>query len=152
MGGIIIIISTLISTLIFDHFNIYILILIITTLWMGLTGFIDDYIKIFLKKKQGITKMTKLISQLILGILIGSILYKIKLINNPNYYYYINNNTLFDIILFILITSSLIILISNAANITDGIDGLTASISTIIIFAIILLLVKLNINELLIYL
>lgn len=148
MGGLIIIIVTLISTLIFNYnYKLNVKILIFTTLWLGFTGFIDDYIKIFLKKKQGLKAIYKLISQLILGILIGNIIYDIRLMENTNYYYLINN-AFFDKLLFIIITISLIIFISNGANITDGIDGLTAFISSIIIFTIIL---NNNNNDLLIY-
>lgn len=76
MGGLIIIIATLIPVLLLTKLNnIYIILLIITTLWMGTIGFIDDYIKIFKKDKQGLKGIFKVFGQVGLGIIVGSILY-----------------------------------------------------------------------------
>lgn len=64
MGGIIIILATLIPVLLLAKLNnIYIILLIVTTLWMGTIGFIDDYIKIFKKDKQGLKGIFKVIGQ-----------------------------------------------------------------------------------------
>ncbi len=76
MGGIIIILSTLIPVLLFSRLdNIYVLLLIITTLWMGVIGFIDDYIKIFKKDKKGLKGRFKVLGQVVLGLMVGAILY-----------------------------------------------------------------------------
>jgi phospho-N-acetylmuramoyl-pentapeptide-transferase len=76
MGGLIIIISTLIPVLLLTKLNnIYIILLIITTVWMGTIGFIDDYIKIFKKDKQGLKGIFKVIGQVGLGLIVGSVLY-----------------------------------------------------------------------------
>ena len=76
MGGLIIIIATLIPVLLLTKLNnIYIILLIITTLWMGTIGFIDDYIKIFKKDKQGLKGIFKVIGQVGLGLIVGSVLY-----------------------------------------------------------------------------
>ena len=76
MGGLIIILSTIIPVLLFSNFtNIYIQILLFTTLWMGLIGFIDDYIKIFRKNKDGLKGKFKIIGQVILGLVVGFILF-----------------------------------------------------------------------------
>jgi phospho-N-acetylmuramoyl-pentapeptide-transferase len=76
MGGLIIIIATLIPVLLFTKLNnIYIILLIVTTLWMGTIGFIDDYIKIFKKDKQGLKGVFKVIGQVGLGLIVGSVLY-----------------------------------------------------------------------------
>ena len=76
MGGLIIIIATLIPVLLLTKLNnIYIILLIVTTLWMGTIGFIDDYIKIFKKDKQGLKGIFKVIGQVGLGIIVGSVLY-----------------------------------------------------------------------------
>ncbi|MEI7509614.1 MAG: phospho-N-acetylmuramoyl-pentapeptide-transferase [Flavobacterium sp.] len=76
MGGLIIIISTLIPVLLLTKLNnIYIILLIITTIWMGTIGFIDDYIKIFKKDKQGLKGVFKVIGQVGLGLIVGSVLY-----------------------------------------------------------------------------
>ena len=80
MGGLIIIIASLIPALLFTKLNnIYIILLIVTTLWMGTIGFIDDYIKIFKKDKQGLKGIFKVIGQVGLGLIVGSVLYF-----NPN--------------------------------------------------------------------
>ncbi len=76
MGGVIIIMSTLIPVLLFaDLKNIYVILLIITTLWMGVIGFIDDYIKIFKKDKKGLKGRFKIMGQIVLGLIVGIVLY-----------------------------------------------------------------------------
>ena len=76
MGGLIIILATLIPVILLTRLNnIYIILLIVTTLWMGTIGFIDDYIKIFKKDKQGLKGIFKVIGQVGLGIIVGSVLY-----------------------------------------------------------------------------
>ncbi len=76
MGGVIIIISTLIPVLLFAKLdNVYVLLLIVTTIWMGAIGFLDDYIKVFKKDKEGLKGRFKVIGQIGLGLLVGSVLY-----------------------------------------------------------------------------
>ncbi len=76
MGGIIIILATLIPVLLLAKLNnIYIILLIVTALWMGTIGFIDDYIKIFKKDKQGLKGIFKVIGQVGLGLIVGTVLY-----------------------------------------------------------------------------
>jgi len=76
MGGLIIIVSTIIPVLLFSKFdNIYIILLLFTTLWLGLIGFIDDYIKIFKKNKKGLKGKFKIIGQIFLGFIVGLTLY-----------------------------------------------------------------------------
>ncbi|WP_420398823.1 phospho-N-acetylmuramoyl-pentapeptide-transferase [Flagellimonas sp.] len=76
MGGLIIIMSTLIPVLLFaDIKNIYVILLVITTIWMGIIGFVDDYIKIFKKDKQGLKGRFKIMGQVVLGLIVGSIMY-----------------------------------------------------------------------------
>jgi phospho-N-acetylmuramoyl-pentapeptide-transferase len=76
MGGLIIIMATLIPVLLLTKLdNIYIILLIVTTLWMGVIGFVDDYIKIFKKDKQGLKGIFKVIGQVGLGLIVGSVLY-----------------------------------------------------------------------------
>ena len=72
MGGIIIILSILIGVVLFcDLTNIYIILLIISTLWCGALGFTDDYIKVFRHKKEGLSEKAKLIGQIVLGFIVG---------------------------------------------------------------------------------
>ena len=76
MGGLIIIMATIIPVLLFSNFeNIYIIILIFTTVWLGFIGFVDDYIKDFKKNKDGLKGKFKLIGQISLGLIIGLILF-----------------------------------------------------------------------------
>jgi phospho-N-acetylmuramoyl-pentapeptide-transferase len=76
MGGVIIILATLVPVLLFAKLqNIYIILLIVTTIWMGIIGFIDDYIKVFKKDKQGLKGIFKVFGQVGLGIIVGSVLY-----------------------------------------------------------------------------
>ncbi|WP_413511643.1 phospho-N-acetylmuramoyl-pentapeptide-transferase [Myroides odoratus] len=76
MGGIIIIVATLIPVLLFAKLdNIYVLLLILTTIWMGSIGFLDDYIKVFKKDKEGLKGRFKVIGQVGLGLIVGSVLY-----------------------------------------------------------------------------
>lgn len=178
MGGLIIIMSTLIPVLLFARFfdNIYIILLIVTTIWMGIIGFVDDYIKIFKKDKEGLKGRFKVIGQVVLGLMVGATLYfhpdvtmkeqprteiaqeysieqvsgkeiKSTMTTLP----FIKNNEL-DYALFIswmgdgmekyawLVFIPIIIIIvtavSNGANLTDGIDGLAAGTSAIIVFTL----------------
>ncbi len=76
MGGLIIIFSTLIPVILLTKLdNIYVIILLITTVWMGLIGFIDDYIKVFKKDKKGLKGKFKVLGQVGLGLIVGSMLY-----------------------------------------------------------------------------
>ncbi|WP_185864672.1 phospho-N-acetylmuramoyl-pentapeptide-transferase [Blattabacterium cuenoti] len=160
MGGIVMIFSTIISTILFSSLkNRYVLILIFTTIYMGCIGFIDDYLKIRYNNKEGISVISKLLGQIILGIFVGITMYfneDVQYINikknnkeyyittfpfistkkNPNQFGYYSSifeeykkNNIIVFITFVIIT---IVFISNGANITDGIDGLTAGISLII--------------------
>ncbi len=177
MGGIIIIFSTIIPVLLLAKLeNIYIIILLITSLWMGLIGGIDDYIKVFKKNKAGLKGRFKVIGQIILGIFIGSTLYfhsditvrqkheisdisnienenpfsaeekalvtNIPLIKNNAFNYsslitWIDKSLVsYTWIIFILIVIFIITAVSNGANLTDGLDGLCAGSSAIIVFVL----------------
>ncbi len=92
MGGIIILFSILLSVILFNKLdNIYIILMIVTTIWLGLLGFLDDYIKVKKKKKEGLPAKLKLIGQSLLGLFVGLVLFfhpevviKEKC-SNPNY-------------------------------------------------------------------
>jgi len=76
MGGLIIVASILIPTLLFAKLdNIYILLMIFTIIWLGSVGFLDDYIKVFRKNKKGLNGKYKILAQVILGIVVGSTMY-----------------------------------------------------------------------------
>jgi phospho-N-acetylmuramoyl-pentapeptide-transferase len=177
MGGLFIIGSTLIPTILFARFdNIYIILLILTTLWMGAIGFIDDYIKIFKKNKQGLQGRFKIIGQVGLGLLVGITLYlhpevtirksvpeqnqtevlqeqgnttEVKSLTT-NVPFFKNNELNYEEwigawfpgaesyawLLFIPIVILIVTAVSNGANLTDGIDGLAAGSSAIIVLAL----------------
>ncbi|WP_185865211.1 phospho-N-acetylmuramoyl-pentapeptide-transferase [Blattabacterium cuenoti] len=90
MGGVVIILSTLTSTILFSYWNnIYIISLIISSIWLGFIGFIDDYIKVKFNKK-GLNAFGKILGQLILGIFIGIIIFfneNVKNLQEKNYFH-----------------------------------------------------------------
>lgn len=76
MGGIIILASIIIPTLLFAKLdNVYVILMLVTTMWLGFIGFMDDYIKIFRKNKDGLAGRFKIAGQIILGLIIGITLY-----------------------------------------------------------------------------
>ena len=76
MGGIIILSSLLVAVLLFNRLdNIYILLMCVTTVWLGTLGFIDDYIKVFKKNKKGLSAKGKLLGQIALGLFVGTVLF-----------------------------------------------------------------------------
>ena len=76
MGGIIILISIIVPVLLFANLsNVYVQLMIVTTVWMGLIGFVDDYIKVFKKNKQGMKGKAKILGQVVLGLIVGVSLY-----------------------------------------------------------------------------
>ncbi len=179
MGGVIIILGTLIPVLLLTKLdNIYIIILLITTLWMGAIGFTDDYIKVLKKDKQGLKGKFKVLGQVGLGLIVGSMLYfhpdvTIKEQLSPDSQVvdkngkkivfgeahkstkttvpFLKQNELdyakvlfflgkdyrsYGWIIFIFVTVFLVTAISNGANLTDGIDGLAAGSSAIMVVAL----------------
>ena len=178
MGGVIIIFSTIFPVLLLAHLNnIYIILLMVSMIWMGLIGWLDDYIKIFKKKKEGLQGRFKVTGQVVLGAFVGAILFfhpdvKVRTeldsrVNKTEYSVEISQNTKdikeslttiplfknnefnyhsliswagidskFTWLVFIPIVIFIITAVSNGANLTDGIDGLAAGVSAIIVFAL----------------
>jgi phospho-N-acetylmuramoyl-pentapeptide-transferase len=76
MGGLIILAAILIPTLLFTKLhNVYVILMIVVTVWLGLIGFLDDYIKVFKKNKEGLAGKFKVVGQVGVGIIIGTVLY-----------------------------------------------------------------------------
>lgn len=76
MGGLIILAAILVPTLLFARLlNVYVIIMLVTTIWLGIIGFIDDYIKVFKKDKEGLAGRFKILGQVGLGLIIGCTLY-----------------------------------------------------------------------------
>lgn len=184
MGGLIILSAILIPTLLFAKIgSVYIILLLITTVWLGIIGALDDYIKVFKKDKKGLSGKFKIIGQVGLGIIVGTVLYfngnvviKDEIPTGEVYKYdsnevtkvtddqgvahymitekstittlpFIKNQeidyerilgsineewTKYTWLIFIPIVIFIITAVSNAANLTDGIDGLAAGSASII--------------------
>jgi phospho-N-acetylmuramoyl-pentapeptide-transferase len=166
--------------------NIYVILLIVTTLWMGVIGLIDDYIKIFKKDKKGLKGRFKILGQVVLGLIVGATLYfhpevtmreHDKSIITEQYTVeqvkgvdikstmttvpFFKNNE-FDYgnliswagdgakdyiwLIFIPMIILIVTAVSNGANLTDGIDGLAAGTSAIIVFTLgVFILVSVNV-------
>ena len=181
MGGLIIILATLLPVLLVAKLdNIYIILLLITTFWMGVIGFIDDYLKKFKNDKEGLKGRFKVIGQIGLGIIVGLTLFfhsevtikeqiplkeRMTLSTNQgisqqfypeakstkttipffkgNEFDYANLITWihpslekYAWIVFVLVVIFIITAVSNGANLTDGIDGLAAGSSAIIVLTL----------------
>ena len=176
MGGIIIILATLIPVLLLAKLdNIYVVILLITTVWMGFIGFVDDYIKVFKKDKGGLSGKFKVLGQVGLGLIVGSMLYfhpdvvikeqlptdqQVVQKNGRKQVFgdahkstkttipFLKDNELdyskplsflgdgyekYAWIIFVFVVVFIVTGVSNGANLTDGIDGLAAGSSAIIV-------------------
>jgi phospho-N-acetylmuramoyl-pentapeptide-transferase len=128
MGGVIILLSILIPVLFWsDIKNTYILVILLSTIWMGIVGFIDDYLKVFKKLKRGLVGRYKLLNQISLGIVVACLIYflpEFKEINTITTIPFLKNFE-FDFSYFYLpIMVFIITATSNAVNLTDGLDGL----------------------------
>lgn len=176
MGGLIIIIATLVPVLLFTKItNIYIILLVVSVVWMGAIGFLDDYLKKIKKNKDGLSGKFKVIGQVGLGLIIGVTMYfhdgitikrEISEIYTENIAEkfqeeekavistvpFVKNNE-FDYskilfwmdekqaeewawVVFIPIVIFIVTAVSNGANITDGIDGLAAGTSAVILLTL----------------
>ncbi len=186
MGGLIILGAILIPTILFARLrNIYVILMIVTTVWCGLIGFLDDYIKVFRKDKKGLAGKFKVFGQVSLGLIIGLSLYfnqevlirdfihqdnateaqiaaasEVRVNDHDEKIYVIDSKSTVTTIpfvkgheldyaelifflpreeakkwtwiLYVLVVTFIITAVSNAANLTDGIDGLAAGTSAII--------------------
>lgn len=128
MGGFIILIAVLVPTLCFARLdNIYVWLIVLATVWMGLVGFLDDYLKVIKKKPKGLIGRYKLAGQITLGLIVGCALYfhplfsEIRTLSTLPFVkdYEINFGVLYIPLVIFIITAS-----SNSVNLTDGLDGL----------------------------
>ncbi len=125
MGGIVIILSMLISTFLWARLdNTFIILCLISVLWLGIVGFVDDYIKLVKVKSPGLSATAKFAGQLVLGIGVGLYLYFDAQVSTALYVPFLKH-ALFNLgVLYILFVVLVIVGTSNAVNITDGLDGL----------------------------
>lgn len=141
MGGFILLGSVIISVLMWARLNnFYILVIFLATIWMGVVGFIDDYLKVIKKFKKGLIARYKLIGQISLGLLIGCLIYfnpelvEQGLNANSSVPFFKNLEFQFGM-LYIPFVILLITFISNAVNLTDGLDGLATGLIAIAMLA-----------------
>jgi len=139
MGGVIIIASILIGVLLWANpFNIYVALVLLASLFMGLVGFFDDYLKVVKKLKRGLISRYKLIGQIILGLIVGSFIYFHPffsgLHSNTSIPFFKNLEIDFGF-LYIFFVVFIITGTSNAVNLTDGLDGLATGLSAIAFLA-----------------
>ncbi|MCQ2177500.1 MAG: phospho-N-acetylmuramoyl-pentapeptide-transferase [Bacteroidales bacterium] len=151
MGGVIIILSIVVSALLVCNLtSIYTILLLVTTLWCGATGFTDDYIKVFKHNKEGLSEKAKLLSQFGLGLLIAAavcfskdiettkVVTTIPFVKAHEFDYswlsFLKGQagvymtwTIYVIVIILVITAC-----SNGTNLTDGMDGLSAGTSMIV--------------------
>jgi len=133
MGGLIVLISLLLPTLLWANIsNIYVILIFVVTMWLGIVGFIDDYLKVVKKYKKGLIGKYKLGGQIIIGLILGTIIYCFPDWFSSDFYKYSTLTTVpfakylnFDfgffyipMVIFVLTATS------NAVNLTDGLDGL----------------------------
>lgn len=125
MGGILILTVVFISVLLWaDLTNKYIWIAMGVTLWLGIVGFIDDYIKLTKKKSRGLTAAVKFTGQLILGLIVGFVLYLDPNIGDRLDLPFFKNLIVNLGVFYVFFVALVIIGSSNAVNLTDGLDGL----------------------------
>ncbi|MFH1778517.1 MAG: phospho-N-acetylmuramoyl-pentapeptide-transferase [Candidatus Omnitrophota bacterium] len=125
MGGLFIVLAVILSTILWaDLTNKYVLLAIFSTAWLCVVGFVDDYIKLSRNRSKGLTAVSKLMGQVILGLLIGLYIYfdpQIGLNLDVPFF----KNLIVDLGLWYIVFSMLVIVgASNAMNLTDGLDGL----------------------------
>ncbi len=149
MGGVIIIAGIIIPTLLFAKLNnVYTLLMLVSTIWLGTIGFIDDYIKVFKKNKKGLAGKFKVIGQIGVGLIVGITMYlsddfdslktTIPFIKNNEFDYswlltWISEDfAQYAWLIFIPLVVVIVTAVSNGANITDGLDGLATGSSAII--------------------
>ena len=153
MGGLIILLSVLGSTLLWGAIaEVYVWLIMLAMLWMGAFGFADDYIKVVKSNKSGLPARIKLTGQITLGLLVGSILYfhpQFSDVRTLTYLPFVANETIdYDVlryfvqgidlgwIIYIPVVVFILTALSNSVNLTDGLDGLAAGVSGIVAIAL----------------
>lgn len=150
MGGVIIILSILIPTILWARMDsVYTWLIVFVTLILGAVGFIDDYIKVVKKDKSGLAGWFKVAGQVSVGLVVGAVLYfhsDFETFNSLSTVPFLKNVTIdyayygdtIGWIIYLVVAVFIITAVSNATNLTDGLDGLAAGTSAIcgVVFAI----------------
>ncbi|MFH0877378.1 MAG: phospho-N-acetylmuramoyl-pentapeptide-transferase [Candidatus Omnitrophota bacterium] len=136
MGGLLIVSSILLSTALWaDILNRYIIWSLIAVFWLGIVGFIDDYIKLRFRRSKGLSARAKLIGQLLLGIAVGVFIYMDPNSSTQLDIPFLKNLTVDLGVFYIFLVILILIGSSNAVNLTDGLDGLATGCVLIVAFA-----------------
>ncbi len=143
MGGLLILLSIIVATLMWaDPGNIYIWLILVVTIALGGVGFVDDYIKIIRKNKEGLLGKFKIIGQVAVGALLGSVLYfypdfqdyntlsTIPFVKDTNIDYAFLGEAL-GWAVYIPVSIFILTAVSNSVNLTDGLDGLASGTTAI---------------------
>ncbi len=149
MGGLLILAAIIVPTLLFAQLdNVYVITMLVTTVWLGLIGFIDDYIKVFKKDKAGMPGRFKVFGQVVLGLGVGLLLsFHPAIASTKTTIPFVKGNE-FDYawliswmgdwtvnwvwVVYVLVAIFVVTAVSNASNLTDGIDGLATGTASII--------------------
>lgn len=156
MGGVIILLAILGATLLWGAIaEVYVWLSVLATAWMGAFGFADDYIKVIKKDKRGLAPRVKLIGQISLGLLVGLVLYfhpQFADIRTITYLPFVRDESFnYDVfryfitsvdlgwLIFIPVVVFIVTALSNAVNLTDGLDGLAAGVTGIVALGLVVL-------------
>ncbi len=156
MGGIIILLAVLGATLLWGAVaETYVWLVVLATAWMGAFGFADDYIKTVRKDKQGLKPRVKVIGQVVIGLIVGGVLYFWPAFEGYHTLTYLPfvPNKVFDYhffegwfgtvdlgwLVYIPVVIFIMTAVSNAVNLTDGLDGLTTGVTAIVALGLVAL-------------
>ena len=153
MGGVVIIVSILVPVILLGRVrNIYLILMVVTTLWLGFLGFLDDYIKIFKRNKEGLKGKYKIVGQVSIGFIVGLTLWlspdavvrenmDVKMQNQEIVIKHKSEAIMsfcgkYKVaagwMLFVIMTILVVTAVSNGANLNDGMDGMCAGNSAVI--------------------
>lgn len=125
MGGLLVLAAVVVSSVLWCRLdNDYVLLCLGGMIWMGIVGFLDDYIKIKNKSAKGIRAMAKIIGQVLLALIVGIFVVNTKAIGTELYIPFIKNAVVNLGLFYIIFILFVIVGTSNALNLTDGLDGL----------------------------
>lgn len=140
MGGLMIIFAIEVSVFLWARFDDpHVWIIMLAVFWMGLVGFLDDYMKVVLKVKGGLSPKYKLLGQVALGLFVGLYTWfdpTFSVLRSTTVVPFFKNLTIDYGILYIPVVIFIITAVSNAVNLTDGLDGLASGSSAIVAFAL----------------
>ena len=143
MGGLIILAATIVPTLLWAQAKIYVALVLLATIWMGVVGFIDDYLKVIKKLPKGLYGRYKIVGQVSFGLVLGAIIFfapqfkdvstftTIPFVKNYQLDFGLHLNYPFNCIPYILVVVFIITATSNSVNLTDGLDGLAVGLVAI---------------------